>query len=117
MILKIFSVFDGKALAYIPPFFLPLTAVAVRTFADLVNDPKHQFSKHAEDYTLFELGEFDDNTGVITPAIAPIVIHNGLHLVQAKSAENQLDLIDKYELLSTEERDRLGIETINGDAT
>lgn len=62
MIQKIFSVYDQKAEAYLPPFYLPNRAMAVRTFTDCANAKDHQFNKHPQDYLLVELGEFDDTS-------------------------------------------------------
>ena len=64
MIHKIFSIYDSKAAAFLPPFILPKAEMAQRTFADCVNSPDHQFGAHPEDYTLFELGHWDDETGM-----------------------------------------------------
>lgn len=63
MILKMFGVYDVKAAAYLPPFFIVHVNLAKRTFSDCVNDPKHPFGMHPEDYSLHELGMFDDTTG------------------------------------------------------
>lgn len=67
-----FSVFDSRTLAYLPPFFLQSAPQAERAIGDCVNDPKHEFGKHPEDYTLFALGTFDDLKGsfelLATPA-------------------------------------------------
>lgn len=60
MLLKMFTVYDSKAEAYLPPFYLAASGQAVRTFADTANDPNHAFGKHPSDYTLFEIGVFDD---------------------------------------------------------
>ena len=57
---KIFAIFDGKAEAYLQPMFLQTKGLAIRAFTGAINDPKHPFSKHAADYTLFEIGEWDD---------------------------------------------------------
>lgn len=65
MKLNMYSVFDSKAGAYIPPFYLANDGMARRAFADSANDLNHAFCKYAEDYTLFRLGEFDDSTGRI----------------------------------------------------
>jgi hypothetical protein len=65
MKLNVYSVFDSKAGAYIPPFFMQNDGVARRAFGDAANDVNHKFCAHAEDYTLFRLGTFDDATGVI----------------------------------------------------
>ena len=69
MILKMFAVFDNKACAFLPPFFMANSAVAERAFADAVNDPTHQFSKNPTDYALFGTGEFNDETGVVSPEL------------------------------------------------
>ena len=64
---KVFSVYDCKAKAYLQPFHVNNSAVATRMIADAVADPNHMFNKHAADYTLFEIAEFDDETGQFTP--------------------------------------------------
>jgi len=66
MIHKIYAVYDSKGESYTPPFFDHAEGRAIRTFADCCNDPGHQFGKHPNDYTLFDLGVYDDNTGTIT---------------------------------------------------
>lgn len=65
MIHKIFTIYDEKAHAYLPPFNLHTSDMAIRVFADCVNSPEHQFGKHPHDYTLFEIGNFDDQKGEI----------------------------------------------------
>lgn len=66
MIQQIFSVFDEKANAYLPPFYLPEIGMAKRTFQDCVNSESHAFGKHPEDYTLLHMGEFDDTSGAFS---------------------------------------------------
>jgi len=78
---KIFSIFDGKALAYLPPFYLAETAMAVRVFGDCVNSNDHQFGKHPGDYTLFELGTFDDSVCVLSCTPSAVKIVNGLEIL------------------------------------
>lgn len=63
MKLEIFSVYDSAAQAFMQPFFAVSKGSALRSLTDAVNDEKHEFSKHAGDYTLFLLGSFDDNSG------------------------------------------------------
>lgn len=65
MILKAFSVYDDAAQAYGQPFFAPALGLAIRMFTDLVNDPKSSPSQYPDQFTLFELGDFDDATGVL----------------------------------------------------
>jgi len=66
MIHKIYSVFDSKSESYTPPFYQHTEAMAIRTFADACNDKEHTFGMHPDDYTLFDLGTWDDSTGTIT---------------------------------------------------
>lgn len=62
MKVKIFSIYDSKAAAWLPPFFLPQSGIAIRAFVDCVAKEGHNFNLHPEDYTLALLGEFDDET-------------------------------------------------------
>lgn len=78
MKLKMFSVFDQAANAYLPPFFLPTADMAVRTFRDCAQDDKHAFGAHPADYHLFELGEFDDNSGNFEQTDTPVRLASGL---------------------------------------
>jgi len=65
MKLKMFSVFDSKVGAFMNPFFVRSTAEAIRVFSDAVSNPQQGFCKHPEDYTLFEIGSWDDQTAAI----------------------------------------------------
>lgn len=78
---KIFSIFDQKANAYLTPFFLPEKGMAIRTFSDCINSKDHAFGRHPSDYTIFEIGSYNDADGQITSHLAPLVLHNGLELV------------------------------------
>lgn len=63
MMLKIYSVRDNTAAAFLQPFYATTDGVAIRSFMDAANDSAHQFHKHIADYTLYLLGEFDDGNG------------------------------------------------------
>lgn len=65
MELKMFSVYDSKTEAYAAPFFFNSRGQAIRQFGDLANDPNSSLCKHAEDFTLFELGSFDDSNAMV----------------------------------------------------
>lgn len=65
MIKKIFTIYDEKSMAYLTPFFMDTVGQATRAMSDLCNDPEHSFCKHTADYTLFQLGEYDDITSSI----------------------------------------------------
>jgi len=67
MISKVFTVYDMKAEAYLNPFMFQNKGEAIRAFQDAVNDPKTMFYKHPEDYALFQIAEYDDQTAKYTP--------------------------------------------------
>lgn len=83
MLQKVFSIFDDKAAAYLQPFFLDTTGQAIRAIQDCVSDPNHNFAKHTADYTLFQIGEFDNTTGVFQP-FEKTSLGNFLELTQTK---------------------------------
>ncbi len=66
MKLNAYSVFDQASGLYCRPFFAQSDGEAVRQFSDLALDADHPVGKHAADYTLFRLGIFDDNSGLLT---------------------------------------------------
>jgi hypothetical protein len=65
MKLVLCSVKDRAADAFGRPMFVPSVGVAIRSFSDEVNrqDADNQLFNHPDDFDLYELGEFDDNTG------------------------------------------------------
>ena len=67
MMQVIVSVKDTAAQAFGRPVFVPTVSVAVRSFRDEVNRPdsKEDMAQHPEDFELYELGSFDDSTGLI----------------------------------------------------
>ena len=89
---KIFSIYDEKAQAYLPPFFLPTVGMAKRAFADCCNSDSHQFGKHPADFTLFELGEFDDAHGDIQTRAAFVSLGNGIVYKQSDEEADEATL-------------------------
>ena len=90
---KCFSIFDSAAEAYLPPFVLPTEGMAIRVFTDCCNSEKHQFGVNPGDYTLFELGVFDDATALFEALPAGMKLVNGLEVVRRKDDERQLDFV------------------------
>lgn len=90
---SIFVIFDSKAVAYFPPLFLPREEMAVRAFGDCINDVKHNFHAHPEDYTLFSIGSFDDETAALD-CFAPKSLCNGIVLVREDGLVLRDDFIE-----------------------
>ncbi len=64
---QIFTVWDSAAGAYLDPFVAPSIEFAIRSFRQAVNTPDHNFQRYPEDYTLFHIGSFSVQTGLIDP--------------------------------------------------
>jgi len=79
------SIRDIKAETYAQPWFVVSEAVAVRSFTDLVNNQERggTMFTHPEDYQLFAIGEYNDNTGEI------VAINPPKHLVSANSVKRE----------------------------
>jgi len=90
MIILLFTIYDEKAEVYMPPFFVPTVGLATRAFTDCINSNDHQFGKHPADYTLFQIGTFDD---------ADAAIIN----MEKKSLGNGVEYVDKSHIHSLEE--------------
>lgn len=84
MIYKIFSVYDVKAEAYARPFFAETRGVALRSFQDIANDPNHQIGKYPSDYTLFEIGQYNDQSGELVNAEANVALGAAIEFVKEK---------------------------------
>ena len=74
MIHQVFTVYDAKAEIYLPPFYAQTKGHAVRMFEDSANDPEHQFNRHAEDFTLFHCGTYEDTTSEFSIFAAPMAL-------------------------------------------
>lgn len=82
MKLLAFSIFDDKAKAFTVPFFVPNKNLALRSFGDAVLDKSTGIFKHASDYKLYMVGEFDDNVGLFDNVLTtPEFIANAVDFV------------------------------------
>lgn len=80
MILKVFAIYDSKAEAYLQPFFTSTIGMAIRSFEQAANDPQTQFHRHPADFTLFNIGEYDDETGTLVSLVAKVSLGTALEL-------------------------------------
>ena len=65
----IYSVYDSKSESYVRPFYADNDAVAQRFCYDFYLQDGSVMSNHLEDFNLYWLGEFDDNTGVLSVGV------------------------------------------------
>ncbi len=95
MLKKIFTCFDQKAKLYTRPFVYVQTPEALRSFSDCANDPTHDIGRHPSDYTLMEVGTFDESTGVVT-STSPAISHGtAVEYLELPTHPGLIDLNDQ----------------------
>lgn len=60
---KIVAIRDRATDTFSQPQYVAAIGGAVRSFSDLVNNKETDVGKHPDDFDLYELGEFDDDSG------------------------------------------------------
>lgn len=74
---EIFAVHDSAADAFAQPMFFKNTATSLRAFAAACRDENTDLHQHPSDYTLFKIGEFDEDSGKLT-ALEPVSVAKAL---------------------------------------
>ncbi len=74
MVLKMFCLYDRKSEIHQPPMFCHNTGHALRVFASYCNRPDQMLSQYPEDFQLFEIGTFDDQTAVVEKLDKPHLV-------------------------------------------
>lgn len=65
MLHQVIAIFDIKVGAFAKPVAVPADGAGVRAFQDAVNDPNTEYHKHPEDYSVWNIGTYDDNTAIM----------------------------------------------------
>lgn len=76
MRIHIFALRDSKV-RFLCPFFAPNEEAAVRNVEHDVQTSGSLISSHTSDFDLFKLGEFDDESGVISALETPQFVVSG----------------------------------------
>lgn len=76
MKMLVLAIFDVKAEAFMRPIFVASKGVGIRLVADEANRnaPENLLFHHPEDFRLFELGEWDDCSGLWSGLPLPSLI-------------------------------------------
>jgi hypothetical protein len=76
MLLYVYSIYDKKIEVYNTPFFFSDHISAARAFGRLQLDPQSMLYAYPDDYALYQIGEFDDQTGIVSPVTPPKYIQS-----------------------------------------
>lgn len=71
MIYKVFSVYDSAIKSWGIPIFARSEGEIRRSFTDASNNLDSNFCRYPQDFTLFCLGEYDDETAVFVTLECP----------------------------------------------
>lgn len=81
MLTNVYAVFDEKAKNFGAPFCTSNDNLAMRSFNDAAATPGSVIHNHPEDFKLYQLGTFDDNSGKLTTLELPeFISHAQLQL-------------------------------------
>lgn len=73
---KVLSILDVQAAVFQRPMFFPSQGFAVRAVTDEVNRAAQDnlLHQHPEDFRLFELGEWEEDTGLFHCHAQPVLV-------------------------------------------
>lgn len=80
---KVFSFYDSKAEYYSPPYTAMTTADGIRFFAASAQNKQSNIGQYPADFTLFEIGVWNDLTAVFKGYEAKKSLGLALDFVQA----------------------------------
>lgn len=87
MILKVFSIRDAKAGVFFNPFYKTSHGEAERDFHHAVNDDKTTLNRYPEDFDLYYLGQYDDNTGKFESLDTPLHVKKAIQCFENKQKD------------------------------
>ena len=79
----VYTVYDSKAEVYGMPVYHEARGEALRAFSDAINGEAGLLSMHPEDFTLFEIGRYNQKTGLIT-SLDRFSVANGVDVLIPK---------------------------------
>lgn len=83
---KVFAPFDSKLGLWMQPMFFLHSGQAERTWKELANSDTI-VAKHPVDFALYQIGEFDDDTGMLTAITPPVQLMTALAAKDVPPAE------------------------------
>lgn len=86
--LIMFTIRDNKVGAYMPPMFVPHKATLMRLLHEMVLNQENNLCKYPQDYELYELGVYDQDSGTITQHDKPIAVDNVTNIKEGAKIES-----------------------------
>lgn len=83
--LNIYSIYDAKIEEYQTPFFAKADGAVIRGVLDAMENKQSDLARHPEDFTVFRLGVFDEETASIDLCASPQTVCKVWELNQSAS--------------------------------
>jgi len=96
MIQNAYSIKDAKANVFSAPFFSINDKTAQRSFEQATNDPNTTINKNPEDFSLYRLGNFNDQSGEIYPEKQPYYISTASSAPADAPVEQEIPTFEQY---------------------
>lgn len=89
MKLRLFAIRDGAVKQFFPPACHQTPGEAQRWFQDMVVKPGTIFNNHPKDFALYEVGEYDTESGAVEASLVSLVVSavDVLHEVEGPQLE------------------------------
>lgn len=87
--MKLYAVRDVKADAFGAPMSISTKGLALRSFADACVDKNSELAKYPADYMLYELGEYEPNSGKIVSHEIPVFVASATEMVAKAKAVHE----------------------------
>lgn len=83
--LGVYSLYDSKAEYFAAPQIIKSKGEAIRAFSDVANDATTMIGKHPGDYSMFHVGNFDEQSGSLIPLDVIVSLGVAIEFISASS--------------------------------
>ncbi len=95
---EVFAVFDSKSASYGNLIVVPTKGIAIRSFSDVCANVESPVGKHPEDYSLFHIGTYDPNPGLLKAINPPVLVVSASSMVSIVKPEPSAQQVVKESL-------------------
>lgn len=90
-VLKMFCIYDRKSKIHHPPNYCHNTPHAMRVFKSIFAQKDSVFHTYPEDFQIFEIGQWDDATGLVTSLEKANFVCAGSDFVDGEILEQEVE--------------------------
>jgi len=80
MKMLVFCLRDSAAECYLEPRYARTRAEIIRSLAEAVKSADSDLGRHSEHFSLFEIGSWDSDTGLVSSHLSPVLVINAWEL-------------------------------------